>query len=109
MCTGCGRQIPVDYNVCPHCGRPQNQPSAGPAPAYGQQQQFEPVGGIRYLFYLLSFFSLLIGFVLFLVWMKDPNPDKRRVGKNCLMISVVAIVLSILCWGVAAIIGLAFY
>jgi uncharacterized membrane protein len=23
MCTGCGRQIPLEYNVCPHCGRPQ--------------------------------------------------------------------------------------
>lgn len=107
MCIGCGRQIAADYNVCPHCGRQQGTQSGGQPQPYAQQQ-FQPVGGIRYLFYLLSFFSLLIGFVLFLVWMKDPNPDKRRVGKNCLMISVVAIVLSILCWGVAAIVGLAF-
>lgn len=20
-CLGCGMQIPVDYNVCPHCGK----------------------------------------------------------------------------------------
>jgi uncharacterized membrane protein len=34
MCIGCGRQIPVEYNVCPHCGRPQNVPQA--------PQQFAP-------------------------------------------------------------------
>jgi hypothetical protein len=26
MCPGCGRQIPVNYNVCPHCGRPAAPP-----------------------------------------------------------------------------------
>jgi uncharacterized membrane protein len=32
---GCGRQIPVEYNVCPHCGRPQNVPQATPQYAQG--------------------------------------------------------------------------
>jgi hypothetical protein len=105
MCTGCGRQISTDYNVCPHCGRPQNQ-SYGPAPSpqpYGQpQQQYESLGALKYVLYVLSFLSLLIGIVIFLIWMNDPNPEKKRVGKNCLFISLAAILLSIICWGVLA-------
>jgi hypothetical protein len=100
VCTGCGRQIPAEYNICPFCGRPQNQQQPYYSPStqpYQQQQHFEPVGGIRYVLYLLSFFSLIIGFVMFLIWMNDPNPEKRRIGKNCLIISVAAIFLSILC------------
>ena len=23
VCMGCGRQVPVNYNVCPHCGKPR--------------------------------------------------------------------------------------
>jgi hypothetical protein len=23
VCMGCGRQVPVTYNVCPHCGKPR--------------------------------------------------------------------------------------
>lgn len=108
MCTGCGRQIPADYNVCPHCGRPQTQQyQTGPQP-YGQPQQFEPMGALKYILYLLSFFSLLIGIILFLIWMNDPNPEKKQVGKNCLFISLAAIILSILCWGIAAAMSVAF-
>lgn len=32
MCLGCGNQIPSNYAVCPHCGRP-----AAPAPGYPMQ------------------------------------------------------------------------
>lgn len=32
MCLGCGNQIPSNYAVCPHCGRP-----AVPAPGYPMQ------------------------------------------------------------------------
>ena len=115
MCTGCGRQIPVEYNVCPHCGRPQNAPQygqQGPQP-YGQPYAppQESLGALKYILYIVSFFSIIIGFIMFVVWNNDPNPEKRRVGKNCLLISIVAVVLSILCWVVGVIIlgiGMAF-
>ena len=103
MCTGCGRQIPVEYNVCPHCGRPQNAPQYGPAPGqqpYGQPyaQPQEPLGALKYILYIVSFFSILIGFIMFLVWNNDPNPEKRHVAKNCLLLAIAGIVLSVLCW-----------
>lgn len=90
----------MEFKVCPYCGRPQYQqqpygpPSTQP---YQHPQQYEQVGGIKYVLYLLSFLSLVIGFIIFLVWMNDQNPDKRQIGKNCLLISVVAIILAVLC------------
>lgn len=112
MCTGCGRQIPAEYNVCPHCGRPQTQQQYGPQPGpqpYGPPQQYEPLGALKYVFYILSFFSLLIGIIIFLIWMNDPNPEKRHVGKNCLYISLLAILLTIVCWGLVAVMSIAFW
>ena len=58
-CTGCGRQIPAAYNVCPNCGKAVNaMPQNGPQPAYGPQpipQQTSPVtvgGVLTFLLYL---------------------------------------------------------
>jgi hypothetical protein len=108
MCTGCGRQIPIEYNVCPHCGRPQNQAPYGPAPQpYGQPQQYEPMGAMKYLLYLLSL-SFIIGLIIFLIWNNDPNPEKKHVAKNCLLLAFVGIVLNIVCWGALAMAGLMF-
>jgi hypothetical protein len=95
MCTGCGRQIPVEYNVCPHCGRPQNQPQTGPQP-YGQPQQYESMGALKYLLYILSL-SFIIGLIIYLIWNNDPNPEKRHVAKNCLLFGFIGIVLWVLC------------
>ena len=113
MCPGCGRQISAAYNVCPHCGRPANAPPQyGPQPAYGPQpygQPYpqppqEPLGALKYILYLISFFSIIIGFIMFIVWNNDPNPEKRHVAKNCLLLAIAGIVLSILCWVIVALV-----
>jgi uncharacterized membrane protein YvbJ len=99
ICTGCGRQIPWDDNFCPNCGWPTNQQQTYGMPyaqPYQQQQQFEPLGGLKYALYLVSFISILIGVVIYLIWMDSPNPERREVGKNCLIISIVTIFLSVL-------------
>jgi RNA polymerase subunit RPABC4/transcription elongation factor Spt4 len=45
VCTSCGRQIPVNYNVCPHCGKavaaaPQQAPTG-----YGYQSEMRACMG----------------------------------------------------------------
>ena len=93
ICAGCERQIPKEYNVCPYCGRPQNQIYG---PPQSQPFVYEPIGGLRYILYILSFFILIIGFVIFMVWINNRDPEKRQIGKNCLIISFAAIVLVII-------------
>ncbi|WNS77455.1 hypothetical protein RRV45_10860 [Bacillus sp. DTU_2020_1000418_1_SI_GHA_SEK_038] len=55
-------------------------------------------GGQRVLFYLLSFFIPIVGIILGIIWMNDQDFDKKSVGKNCLLISIISIVLSCVCW-----------
>jgi hypothetical protein len=49
-------------------------------------------GGQRTLFYLLSFFIPVVE----IVWMNDV--DKKTIGQNCLLIAVISIVFSCVCW-----------
>jgi RNA polymerase subunit RPABC4/transcription elongation factor Spt4 len=96
VCTGCGRQIPTENNFCPFCGRPRypQQPYYSPSTQpYPQQQYSEPVGELKYALYFLSLTSVMVGVIIFLIWKNDPSPEKRLIGKNCLIFSVVSFVL----------------
>jgi hypothetical protein len=109
MCTGCGRQIPADYNVCPHCGRPQNVPQYGGAqqPVYQQPpDQSEPLGGgLTIILYLVSFFIWPIGLIIGLIWGgAGSDKERKHVGKNCLILGILGLVIScivniVLWWG----------
>jgi len=93
MCTGCGRQIPTEYNVCPHCGRPQN---AQPGPVYPQPtQQSESLGGgLTIILYIVAFLIPLVGIIIGIIWGgAGSDPERRHVGKNCLIIGIISIVL----------------
>jgi hypothetical protein len=59
-------------------------------------------GGQRALLYILSFFIPAVGIILGIVWMNDQDIDKKAVGKTCLIIGIVAIVLSCICWFAAS-------
>lgn len=76
-------QIPLNYNVCPHCGKPVGAP------------QGEAIGALRYVLYIISFFIPPLGIIIGIVFMISSEPDKKRVGKNCLLIAIIAIVLEI--------------
>jgi hypothetical protein len=97
VCPGCGRQSPVAYLVCPYCGRPAyTNPYGPPQNIYGPMpyppQPQEPLGIVKYILYFLSL-TLIIGIVVYLIWNNDPNPEKRHVAKNCLVIGFVWIIL----------------
>ncbi|WHY91152.1 hypothetical protein QNK12_26515 [Neobacillus cucumis] len=59
-------------------------------------------GGIRALLYILSFFIPVVGIILGIIWLNDQDPDKKKVGKTCLIVGVVSIVLSCICWFAAS-------
>jgi hypothetical protein len=55
-------------------------------------------GGLKALLYILSFFIPVVGIILGIIWMNDQDFEKKGIGKNCLIIGIVSIVLSCICW-----------
>lgn len=53
----------------------------------------EPMsGGMKILLYLLSFFIPVVGFIVGFIYYTKPNPEERRIGKNCIILAVIAII-----------------
>ena len=59
-------------------------------------------GGQKALFYILSILIPIVGIIVGIIWMNDENPEKKAVGKNCLIIAIVVMVLSCICWFAAS-------
>ncbi|MEH7178944.1 hypothetical protein [Neobacillus vireti] len=59
-------------------------------------------GSQRALLYILSFIIPVVGIILGIVWMNDQDIEKKTVGKTCLIVSIVSIVLSCICWFAAS-------
>jgi hypothetical protein len=58
--------------------------------------------GQRALLYILSFIIPVVGIILGIVWMNDQDLDKKAIGKTCLIVGIVSIVLSCICWFAAS-------
>jgi hypothetical protein len=97
-CVSCGRTISWDANVCPYCGHDYR------AQVYAGQMRGETVStGVKILFYLLSFFIPIVGFIIGAIYYTKPEPELKEVGKMCLILAVLAILLNVVCavavWG----------
>lgn len=55
-------------------------------------------GGLKALLYILSFFIPVVGIILGIIWMNDQDMEKKAIGKTCLTVGIVSIVLSCICW-----------
>jgi len=102
-CVKCGRAIAWDVNVCPYCGHDYRPQMAGQQPMYGQPMYGQPVphqeamsGGMKILLYLLSFFVPIIGFIVGFIYYG--KPETKEVGKMCVILAVLNIVLIVVCW-----------
>jgi hypothetical protein len=102
-CVSCGRSISWDANVCPYCGHDYR------VQAYAGQPGGETISsGVKILFYLLSFFIPLAGFIIGAIYYGKPEPEMKEVGKMCLLLAVLSIVLVIVCWVILAAASLSF-
>lgn len=100
-CVACGRAIAWDVNVCPYCGHDFRPQMAGQQPMYGQPmpQQEAVSGGMKILLYLVSLFIPIIGFIIGAIYYG--KPETKEVGKMCIILSVINLVLIVVCWVVA--------
>jgi hypothetical protein len=94
QCVSCGRSIPWTANVCPYCGHDYR------VSTYNHPQQETLSGGMRALVYILSFLIPLAGIIIGIVFYVKPDPEMKRVGKNCIIIAIVV-------WAIAAIFAIA--
>jgi predicted RNA-binding Zn-ribbon protein involved in translation (DUF1610 family) len=89
FCVSCGRNIAWDANVCPYCGHDYRIPMAA-------QQGAAPIGeGLKIVLYILSLLFWMVGIIVGVVFYTRPDPDSRHVGKVCIILGCVSIVLSI--------------
>ncbi|MBU0493011.1 MAG: hypothetical protein KKA73_14355 [Chloroflexi bacterium] len=68
-------------------------------------------GIVRWILYILSFFSIVVGLVAGLMLMTRDDEESKQVGKNCLIAMVIGIVLYCVCFlcyffGMAGLIGM---
>ncbi len=98
-CVACGRAIAWDVNVCPYCGHDYRPQMAGmQQPMYGQpMQQHEAVSsGMKLLLYILSFLIPIAGFIIGAIYYT--KPETKEVGKMCIILGVLSIVLAVVCY-----------
>ncbi len=93
MCTGCGRIIQADYNVCPYCGTPKYA-QYGPQP----MQQPQPLGsGVIILLYIFSFLIPFVGIIAgIILWGTGNDAERKHVGKICILLGIVSWVFTYL-------------
>ncbi|CAH2714459.1 hypothetical protein BACCIP111895_01622 [Neobacillus rhizosphaerae] len=60
-------------------------------------------GGLKALLYIVSFFIPVVGIILGIIWMNDQDLEKKAIGKTCLIVGIVSIVLSCICWFAASV------
>ena len=81
-----------DVNVCPYCGKDYRVQNLAPVAQ-------DKVGtGMKIFLYLLSFFIPIVGFIIGAIYYTKPDPDYKHVGKMCIILGIVSILLVVVCW-----------
>ncbi|OGS41479.1 MAG: hypothetical protein A3K67_04085 [Euryarchaeota archaeon RBG_16_62_10] len=91
-CVGCGRAIAWDANVCPYCGHDYRMAMAPPV------ARATISDGMKILLYLVSFFIPLAGLIIGAIYYSKPEPEFKHVGKMCIILALLPILLVLLCW-----------
>ena len=64
--------------------------------------------GVRWLLYIVSFLSLMIGVILGVVLMTQNDEESKEVGKNCLIAAVAGLVFWVVFGILVSVLGLFF-
>ena len=90
-CVSCGRAISWDANVCPYCGHDFRMQMAAP------MTQPQISDGMKILFYILSFLFFIVGIIIGVIYYSKPDPESKHVGKMCIILAVLGVVIGIVC------------
>jgi len=87
-CPYCRSFVPRDANVCPYCG--SSLLGAAPSPLVSP--------GMAATFYVLAIFFPIVGIVVGAIFLTNPNPGNRELGRNLLIVAVLSMVFGFLLW-----------
>ena len=102
-CPKCSHENLAQAQFCAACGEPLNVAPAGPNPdaAGGSPISKEMKVGIL----IGTIFVPLLGIIMGAIYMSDPNPAKKEVGRLWLMVGIGVMVLSCVICGVISALG----
>ena len=86
-CSGCGRSIPWDANLCPYCGRDYRMQMVAP-PA-----QLAMTEGFKVVLYILSLLVFPVGILLGFVYREKPDAESKEFGRVCLVLGFMGLIL----------------
>jgi hypothetical protein len=92
QCVSCGRQIDWDSNLCPHCGHDYRIVSTL---ASSEMYEDQVSLGVRVLLYIVSLLIPIAGVVIGIVYYTKPDRESKHIGKMCLVLAVVSVLLTV--------------
>lgn len=102
QCPKCGFENPPQAKFCGKCGEPMKAPEPAPAPPPGGEAVSQ---GMKTGIIIGSIFIPLLGIIMGAIYMNDPNPEKKKVGRLWLYVSLGIIALECICWIVVVVIS----
>lgn len=87
-CVSCGRSIDWHTNVCPYCGHDFRV-------VLTEQVAKTVSTGLRIVLYVLSVLFPIVGIIVGIIFLTRDSPDEKHVGKICLILGIVSILLTV--------------
>ncbi|MBI5001125.1 MAG: hypothetical protein HZB92_06320 [Euryarchaeota archaeon] len=56
------------------------------------------MGALKYVLYILSFLFWPLGIIIGIVFMISNEPEKKQVGKMCIILAILSVVLYVVCY-----------
>ena len=109
-CSRCGHENLPQAKFCAKCGATMSEPPSPPSQSPPAQP---PAGGgavskeLKIGIIIGTVLIPLLGIIMGLIYMNDPNPEKKAVGKLWLYVGIGMFAAGCICWAVFATLGTA--
>ena len=100
QCVKCGFENPPEAKFCGRCGETMKPPV--PLPRNGGEAVPQ---GLKFGIIIGSIFIAPVGIIMGAIYMNDPNPEKKKVGRLWLYVGIGALALQCICGAIVGMIG----
>lgn len=99
-CQNCGHENPAEAKFCGKCASPTQATasSKGPASVAVAAGGGEVSQGLKIGIIVASIFIPLLGIIMGFIFLNDPNPSKKAVGKTWLKVGGGIMIFYFIVW-----------